>query len=112
MSEAFRLRGAAWLLVVLVLVALADIVINDLLPERWQLLFVLRHRHLCYIGIALLNLSYVFAMASANSLSVLAARYLLDATFCTFVAWGHVLSNQPQRNYPYVERRGRRTPGA
>ena len=91
---------------------LADIIINDLLPERWQLRFLLRHRHLGYIGIAALNLSYVFAMARADSLTVLAARYLLDATFCTFVAWGHVMANQPQRNYPYVERRGRPVPGA
>lgn len=98
-----------WLLVLLASVALVDIIINDVLSDHWRLPWALAHRHLGYVGMAVLDLSFVFAMARAETLTWLAARYLLDASFCTLVAWGHIIANQPSRAWPAVERRQRST---
>lgn len=86
-------------------VALADLCINDVLPDSWNFRFALEHRHLGYVAIASLNLSFIFTMAKVDAITVLAARYLLDAVFCAFVAWAHILINHPQSKFPAIDRR-------
>lgn len=95
----------SWLLGCFALIGLADALINDILPARFTIPLALQHRHLGYIGIASLNVAFLYAMARSDAVTWLAARYALDATFCTLVAWGHIRANQVSRNYPYVERR-------
>lgn len=97
-----------WLLLLCAFIALADVVINDVLPDSWNFRFASEHRHLGYVAVASLNLSFVFVMAKADSITVLAARYVLDAIFCAFVAWAHILINHPQNKYPTIDRRKER----
>lgn len=94
-----------WLLMFCALVALVDLFINDILPDSFNFRFASEHRHLGYVAIASLNLSFVFAMAKADAITMLAARYLLDAVFCTFVAWAHIVINHPKSKFPAVDRR-------
>lgn len=98
-----------WLLLLFAVVALLDIFINDVLPDQWHFFFAREHRHLGYVVIASLNLSFIFTMAKADAVTWLAARYLLDAVFCAFVAWAHTIVNHPKSRYPAIDRRKERT---
>lgn len=87
------------------LIGLADVFINDVLPERFHMHWARAHRHYGYIGLALGNCAFLLVMAKADTLTLLALSYLVDAAFACFVAVGTVLRNQRSRLYPYVDRR-------
>lgn len=101
-----------WILAVFGMIGLADAIINDILPDRWQFPTAAYYRHLGFIAIASLNLAFILTMAKNNTITWLAARYLLDACFCTFVAYGHIKVNLKKKtNYDGVERRHRSSEG-
>ena len=68
------------------LVGVLDVFINDLLPERFQLQFVKRHRHFVLMGIAIGCLSVAGIVAMNVGLSVLHASLALPVFGATCMA--------------------------
>lgn len=98
-----------WILVFFAVIGMIDAIINDILPDRWSFPTAAYYRHLGFIAIASMNLAFIMTMAKNNAITWLAARYLLDACFCTFVAYGHIKVNLKKAKYQGAERR--RPPG-
>lgn len=89
-------------------VGLLDVVVNDILPDDFHMRWARNHRHLGYIGLALGNCAFLLAIAKADTLSLLAISYFVDAVFAVHVAVGTVIRNQKSKRYPYVDRRKER----
>lgn len=69
------------------LMALADVVINDLLPRRFRFAFACHYRHLIYMAMALGLVSTGFIVAKEHGLATLHARLSIDAAVATAVAF-------------------------
>lgn len=74
------------LLAALSLAGLFDVVINDMLPERFSMLYTHRHRHVVFMLMALGQIALIFALVRSDELRPAAARYLLDGAVCAWVA--------------------------
>ena len=59
-----------WVLLVVVLVSLADIVINDFLPRKFKFCFARKYRHLVFMALAMGVLSLVFLAVLRNGPSL------------------------------------------
>lgn len=77
---------AIFLLAAFALAALVDLLINDLLPERFSLRCTHRHRHVVFMLMAIGQVGLLFALAAQRELRPSAARYLLDALVAIVVA--------------------------
>lgn len=86
--------GAAgwWLVALLAVVAgagIVDVIVNDILPDRFHLLCIKQRRHLLYIGLAMgeASLCFVFAMGEGGWWRALLLPFLLDAAVAALVAF-------------------------
>lgn len=84
-------QGGLWVVLALLgmsLLAIADVVVSDLLPDRFTMLWVLRQRHLLYMAMALVlaALSIVFGLYAPQS-PILWVIYLTHAAFAVAIAW-------------------------
>lgn len=80
-----------WVVVALLAMAclaVADVVISDLLPERFTMLWVLKRRHLLYMAmaLALIALAMVFAWFAPRS-PIFWVIYATHAGFCVAIAF-------------------------
>lgn len=78
-------------MVALLLVATAgvlDVVINDLLPERFTITSTHRHRHVVFMVMAIGQVALMWQVARANpgDWPPVLARYALDAAFAVGIA--------------------------
>ena len=55
-----------WVLLAVVLVSLADIVVNDFLPRRFKFRFARKYRHLVFMALAMGVLSLVYLAVTRN----------------------------------------------
>lgn len=67
--------------------AVLDVLINDLLPDRFKLCKVKRYRHFLYIALALGVVSLGFVIARQVGVSTLHASILLAAAGATWLAF-------------------------
>jgi len=83
---------AGWYLVGILafvaIVALADSIVNDLLPDRYRLKAAKRYRHLVYVAIAmgLASMSYVF-LAVGGGWRPVVLPFWVDTMFAAMVAF-------------------------
>ena len=75
-----------WALLGIGVLALGDVVVNDVLPERYVFPTCRRYRHTIYMMIALACLSMVFAIVKSVGDSAVVARYLLTAFGASMIA--------------------------
>lgn len=68
-------------------VAVADVVINDLLPARYALTAVKRHRHYVYIALAIGLTSLAFVIAKQVGLSTLHSSVALGVGGAAWIAF-------------------------
>lgn len=66
--------------------ACLDVLVNDLLPERFVLPTAVRWRHLVYMAIPMGQVSLVYAIVDAHGFTTLILTYLLDAVVCVTAA--------------------------
>lgn len=69
------------------LLCAADVIVNDMLPDRFRLPLAYRWRHLLYMLLALGLVSVTFVIAAAIGFSTLMLLYWLDAIAAVFVAF-------------------------
>ena len=81
----------AWVLLVILAVfcvaSIADVIINDLMPARFALRFVLRRRHLSLMGISLMLAMISVLIVVAQGFTVLLFAYWLNAIFAAALAF-------------------------
>ena len=68
------------------LAALADILVNDILPDRLTLLAFMRQRHLVYMALALGLMSVSYVVADEEGWTELLLHYWLLAIFSAHIA--------------------------
>lgn len=76
----------AMALVVLAFVGIVDVVVNDLMPERFSLCAVKRNRHFLLMGIGIGAASFAGIVAMAVGWSVLHASLVLPVIGATLMA--------------------------
>lgn len=84
-------ESGRWVVVLLLglsCIAIVDVGISDLLPERFTMLWVLKRRHLLYMAmaLALIALAMVFAWFAPRS-PILWVIYATHAGFCVAIAF-------------------------
>lgn len=81
----------AWLLIVALFiccaVALADVIVNDLMPDQFLFLRGLEHRYLGYLGMALLLGIVGFIAVFKSGFTTLLLFLWLNAAFAATVGW-------------------------
>lgn len=71
----------------LALLLLADVVVNDLMPENYRLDFVCHHRHTIYMAMALGLTGIGYVAAKDGDADALLTRLAIEATAATVVAF-------------------------
>lgn len=89
----------------LAIIGLLDIIINDVLPDRFRIPTARFCRHYVYIGLALCNSAFLLVMAKNDTLTLLALSYVVDGIAAVWIAVGTIIRNQRTSRYPYVDRR-------
>ena len=77
------------LLAIVCLLAILDVVVNDLLPTRFAFAAAKRYRHLIYIALSMgiVCMSYVFIVGEGGWFRPLVLPFWVDASFAAFVAF-------------------------
>lgn len=75
------------ILSVLALLALADVVINDILPHDWESKWCFQHRHLLWAGMGCTFAAYAFVLSRQHVGAWLAATFAVYAVGCMAVAF-------------------------
>lgn len=89
----------------LAIIGLLDIIINDVLPDRFRIPTARFCRHYVYIGLALCNSAFLLVMAKNDTLTLLALSYVIDGIAAVWIAVGTIIRNQRTSRYPHVDRR-------
>ncbi|MDT4854725.1 hypothetical protein FQZ97_890440 [compost metagenome] len=81
-----------WLVSALAVVAavgVVDVVVNDILPDRFHLRIAKRWRHLIYVALSmgLMCITYVFIAGGGGWWRALAMPFWIDAFFAAFIAF-------------------------
>ncbi|MDN4590250.1 hypothetical protein DBA29_17305 [Xenophilus aerolatus] len=81
-----------WLVGLLACVAVlgvADVIVNDILPDRISIAWVKRRRHFVYIGLAmgLMSMTFVFVAGDGGWFRPLVLPFWVDAFFAALVAF-------------------------
>ncbi|QHI99373.1 hypothetical protein GT347_16135 [Xylophilus rhododendri] len=94
------LASMAFLLAIALAGAL-DVVINDLLPERFSIDSTHRHRHVVFMLMAIGQVALMWLMVKANpgEWPPVLARYVLDAAFAVGIAIAGVRDHYFRRVY-------------
>jgi hypothetical protein len=76
-------------LAVLCVIAICDVLVNDLLPDRYELAMPKRRRHLIYIALAMgiFCMSYVFVAGENSTFRPLVLPFWLDGSIAAGVAF-------------------------
>lgn len=76
-------------LAVVAAVGIVDVVVNDMLPDRFHLRCAKRSRHLIYVALSmgLMCLTYVFIAGGGGWWRALAMPFWIDAVFAALVAF-------------------------
>lgn len=90
-SVPFGVLGV-WVLVAVASVAVLDVVVNDWMPDRFELPTAYAQRHLVYMGLAMGLASISFVLTKSNGWGVLQWRYLLDAAAAVAIAFNDLLA--------------------
>lgn len=71
------------------IVAIADVVVNDLLPDKFRLASAKRYRHLIYIALAMgiFCMAYVFVAGDGSTFRPLVLPFLLNGAVSAAVAF-------------------------
>jgi hypothetical protein len=77
------------ILAAICLVAIADVIVNDLLPDQFKMVATKRHRHLIYIALAMgiFCTSYVFVAGDGSRFRPLVLPFWLDGFIAAAVAF-------------------------
>lgn len=86
----------------LALIAVADTVVNDMLPDRYVLIHTKRWRHMGFMSLAIMSAAQAFFILESIGPTVLVFRYVLDAVAATSVAFLGLKELMP---FPYHDRR-------
>lgn len=91
-----------WLVGILAAVAIVgivDVVVNDMLPDRFHLRCAKRSRHLIYVALSmgLMCLTYVFIAGGGGWWRALAMPFWIDASFAALVAFLDLFQRHRQR---------------
>jgi hypothetical protein len=78
------------------IVAIVDVCINDLLPDRWQLP-VIQFRHVGFMGMALSLLMLAGVVGIRHGVTALLLSYLLPAFFAVLVTWMDIFVRHQRR---------------
>lgn len=78
---------AVWTLGAVGVVALLDVIVNDLAPDRWRLPSAHRWRHFVYMAIALGEVSITYVIAAKLGFTPLLFVYWLDAAADVAIAY-------------------------
>jgi hypothetical protein len=73
-------------LAVVAFMALTDVVVNDLLPDRYRLCYAIEHRHTIYALLSLGALSISFVVVKTHGVTPLLLHYGLVAGFALTIA--------------------------
>jgi hypothetical protein len=82
----------AWLLACMAGWSVVDAIVNDLMPDRFQLERTRQWRHLGYGGMAMLNGSFILVMVTNDALSWLTSVYAVMAFSACWIAVWDVLT--------------------
>lgn len=85
-------------LALVALAALIDVLVNDMLPQKYVLQCAIRHRHLIYMLISLGCLSMVFVIIKVYGPTVILLHYLLVAGAATIIALFDVVDRVKERH--------------
>ncbi|APW38455.1 hypothetical protein RD110_15640 [Rhodoferax koreense] len=71
------------------MVAIADVIVNDLMPERFRLVTAKNKRHLvyCFLALGILCMTYVFVSGDGGWYRPLVLPFWIDALFAVGVAF-------------------------
>ena len=78
---------AVWTLGAVGIVALLDVLVNDLAPDHWRLPSAHRWRHFVYMAIALGEVSITYVIAAKLGFTPLLFVYWLDAAAAVAIAY-------------------------
>ena len=95
-------------LALLALAGMADVLINDVLPERYSLQCTHRHRHVVFMLIAIGMVALILALVMLRDIKPVAARYLVDAIAATWIAVRGVLDHARTEREARLERASQR----
>lgn len=95
---------AMTLLATIALAGMVDVVINDVLPERYSLPWTHRHRHVVFMALAVGQVALIYALIRAGDLKPSAGRYLLDALMATGIAVQGVIDHARHERALRLER--------
>lgn len=95
-------------LALLALAGIADVFINDILPERYSLKCTHRHRHVVFMLIAMGMIALILALVMTRDIKPAAGRYLLDAIAATWIAVRGVLDHARTEREARLERASQR----
>lgn len=76
-------------MVVLAVLALLDVVINDVLPEEWTLKITRLHHEVLYMACGATFLWQAFVTSASDISSALPLYYVFQALLCGAVSWRH-----------------------
>jgi hypothetical protein len=101
-SQAIEASGPhGWLLIhgtaFCCLVALFDVVVNDLMPARYTLPSAMRWRHLGFMGIALQLSAIGLLVVFAKGFTVLVLAYWLNAVLASVLTFFDAFARYPRR---------------
>lgn len=74
------------LLGLLALAGIVDVLINDVLPDRYSMRCTHRHRHVVFMLLAIGQVALVLALVKSGDLKPSAGRYVLDALMAAWIA--------------------------
>lgn len=77
-------------LVVMGVMGIIDAVINDVLPARYVLMFMARHRHLGFIALAAVEVGLMLIIVARGYFGTALLALALDATAAIWIAIYHV----------------------
>lgn len=77
--------------------ALADVLVNDVMPDDFCLRGAMRKRHLTYLALALGLTSLAYVFASSEGWSVISLRPIFDAAFAAGVAFQDLFQRHGRR---------------
>lgn len=86
-----------WVMALCALLASADVLVNDVLPDRWRLPMTRRHHAHLYMACGASFLWQSFVAFASTLDSALPAYYLGQAGLCGAVAWRYTLGLYRER---------------
>lgn len=92
------------LLGLIALAGIVDVLINDVLPDRYSMRCTHRHRHVVFMLLAIGQVALVLALVKSGDLKPSASRYVLDAFMAAWIAVIGVLDHARAERESRLER--------